>query len=129
MKSYNEEHEAFVSNLKGSSAFCVLIALCHGPPLIFFLKLIQGHRQPRIFRDYVFFMLPMLASLTIFADAGYLSLAILILSEIYILRRNIITQAIQNKQTSIQNDNTNEESSDKSFVTIFKGKRMSKQEL
>jgi hypothetical protein len=100
------------------------VCILHLPALVLLLKLVQSHRRPRLLRDYVFLALPCLLTTTVFANAGYLSLLLITLSDVYIYRT-------QNKGTSddIPAVNTRLKSfeinqdviTDKSYLSLFKG--------
>ena len=86
---YKEEHEGFVKNFKGTSAFFVVICLAHLPASILLLKIVQGSSKPLFIRDFVCLVLPLLLNMTILADYCYLTIFLLIGGEIvYILRFN-----------------------------------------
>jgi hypothetical protein len=74
VSTYKEEHEAFVSNLKGTSVGCVLVYLLHIPAFILLTKLTQRGRKIRILREFFFLVFPLLLEMTVFADYNYLSL-------------------------------------------------------
>ena len=76
--SYAEEHIAFVSNLKGTSAACVLVCLAHAPLSVLFLKLVQKRKRPLLQRDLLYLVLPILLNLTILADYCYITLLLLV---------------------------------------------------
>lgn len=131
ISSYNEEHELFVSNSKGSSVMCVLICLFHAPTLMLLLKLIQHNRKPRFLRDFIFFVFPLLLNITILVDQSYVSCCFLLLTEIYVLYNNrktgmninIITTENENIKNSIDlpdNNNNNH----KSYLSLFRGINM-----
>lgn len=118
--SYQEEHETFMSNVKGASAADVLVCLAHGPALIVILKLVQGGRKPRLIRDVACLGWPMLASVTILGDKsrGYLSLLILLLTAIFVVRtNNRDAQEDSNKPREV----VDEVSCDRTFLSLFKG--------
>ena len=86
---YKEEHEGFVKNFKGTSAFFVVICLAHLPASILLLKIVQGSSKPLFIRDFVCLVLPLLLNMTILADYCYITIFLLIVGEIvYILRFN-----------------------------------------
>ena len=86
---YKEEHEGFVKNFKGTSAFFVVICLAHLPASILLLKITQGSSKPLFIRDFLCLVLPLLFNMTILADYCYLTIFLLIGGEIiYILRFN-----------------------------------------
>ena len=86
---YKEEHEGFVKNFKGTSAFFVVICLAHLPASILLLKIIQGSSKPLFIRDFFCLVLPLLLNMTILADYCYITIFLLIGGEIiYILRFN-----------------------------------------
>ena len=88
MQLYNDAHSAFVSNLKGTSAGCVLICLLHVPVSILLLKSVQKASAPSYFRDFAYLVTPILLSVTLLADYGYFTSAILLLVGVLKLRRN-----------------------------------------
>eukprot|EP00981_Chlorochromonas_danica_P005220 scaffold1046_cov162-Ochromonas_danica.AAC.50 len=74
-ENYKEEHELFVSNLTGSSLFCVVAALLPLPallPLASFLQ--QGHHFFLV--DFATIAIPSLLSITLLADYFYARVAI-----------------------------------------------------
>jgi hypothetical protein len=84
--SYREEHESFVSNLKGSSVGCILACLMHIPAYVLLLKLAQRHRKPRLSRDYCLLVFPLLLTVTVFANHNYWSITALIVVLFFLLR-------------------------------------------
>ena len=115
-RSYKEQHEAFVSNLKGTSAACILTCLSHFPIIIIVLKLIQKKSKALYLRDLVYLTIPLLLSFTILADYSYITLLILLILIIYNL------QTSQGIIQSNEPDKTLSTNSNKlSFLTLFKG--------
>ena len=95
---YKEEHEGFVKNFKGTSAFFVVICLAHLPASILLLKIVQGSSKPLFIRDFVCLVLPLLLNMTILADyctsrSFFLSAVRLFTScdSILIARRRLLT--------------------------------------
>lgn len=120
MKPYSDEQAAFFSNLKGSSAWDVLLCILHLPALILLLKLVQCHRRPRLIRDFVFLVTPLLFCLTIFSEGSHLSLILIIISDIY-LYRSIKAQEDHMTMSNAFSDHNVEIFSEKSFLSLFKG--------
>jgi hypothetical protein len=114
--SYKEEHEAFVSNLKGTSVGCILACFLHIPAVILLLKLIQKKARPRILRDMVYLVIPLLLSLTVLADYSYVSLIIIAIAEIYTLQ----LQKLKYESDVVQ-DVIASEDKKKSYISLFKG--------
>ena len=79
---YAEEHIAFVSNLKGTSAACVLVCLAHAPLSVLLLKLVQKRKRPLLQRDLLYLVLPILLNLTILADYCYITVLMMLGLEI-----------------------------------------------
>ena len=79
---YKEEHEGFVKNFKGTSAFFVVICLAHLPASILLLKIIQGSSKPQFLRDFMCLVLPLLLNMTILADYCYLTIFMMIGCEV-----------------------------------------------
>ena len=124
MKTYAEEHAAFFSNLKGSSALDVLVCILHLPALVLLLKLVQGHKRPRLLRDYFFLAFPCLLSITVFSTAGCLSLLLITLSDIYIYRTHskATSDDISVPNTRFKVTDSNQEiTTEKSYLSLFKG--------
>ena len=116
-RSYKEQHEAFVSNLKGTSAACILTCLSHFPIIIIVLKLIQKKSKALYLRDLVYLTIPLLLSFTILADYSYITLLILLIFIIYNLQTSQVT--IQSSESEkILSTNSNK----LSFLTLFKGR-------
>lgn len=79
---YKQEHEGFVKNFKGTSAGNILCTLAHVPASILLLKIVQGNSQPSFIRDFSCLVLPILLNMTILADYCYLTIVLLVTSEI-----------------------------------------------
>jgi len=118
-ESYMLEHEAFVSNIKGTSVGCVLVCLLHLPMLILLTKLFQGRRKPRIIRDLVFLVLPILATITILAEYNYWSLLSAICISVLFMNSSDIN-CDSNSLNSCSHYASTYHST--SYITLFKGK-------
>ena len=115
VSSYKEDHESFVSNnIKGTSLGCILVVLAHAPALILLLKLVQKNSTPIFLRDMIYLVIPILLSMTVLADYCYLTLVVIVFSEIFALQQ----------QRGFCYDKVLFDSSKKPFITIFKGAHM-----
>ena len=114
MASYKSEHEYFVSNGIGTGAINILACLLHAPPLVYVLLSWQTGRQPRILRDLLVVSLPALLSLTLLAEYQFYTLL-----ACYIFAG--VVYAIHSKQTT-EDPKVPTESTQKSYLTLFKGK-------
>ena len=86
---YKEEHEGFVKNFKGTSAFFVIICLSHLPASILLLKIMQGSSKSSFLRDMLCLVLPILLNMTVLADYCYITIFLLVGFEmLYIFRFN-----------------------------------------
>lgn len=123
--SYKKQHEAFVSNLKGTSVGCILSCLAHAPALILLIKLVQKTSAPVFHRDMLCLVIPLLLSITVLADYCFLSLLAILFAEICFLQLQ--------KSTSIPSDKNLvtmlSGKSRKSFISLFKGLFRSRQPL
>lgn len=122
LRTYKEQHEAFVSNLQGSSVFEVLACVSQVPAFIMLLKLVQRNSKPSIIRDFLLFTLPTLLSITLFANLNYWSLLVLVvgLGYYHSRDRNRITQPSTPPTTPLNPSNLGE-TDDTSYLTLFKG--------
>lgn len=84
--SYKEEHESFVSNLKGSSIGCIIACLMHVPIFILILKLVQRYKKPSLARDFLILVFPSLLVVTVFANYNYFTLVMLSIILFLIIR-------------------------------------------
>ena len=75
---YKEEHEGFVKNFKGTSAFFVIICLSHLPASILLLKIMQGSSKSLFVRDMLCLVLPILLNMTVLADYCYITIFLLV---------------------------------------------------
>mmetsp|Transcript_14027 Transcript_14027/g.20977 ORF Transcript_14027/g.20977 Transcript_14027/m.20977 type:complete len:565 (-) Transcript_14027:11-1705(-) len=122
--AYKDEHEAFVSNLKGTSLSCVLVCLAHVPACILLLKLVQAWRRPRILRDLFVLVYPLMFSLTIFSGHGYWSLPSLfsiafMISQLKGDRRGAGLSSDHFGSTTLEDSQTK-----LSYLSLFKGSNM-----
>ena len=126
--SYMLEHEAFVSNIKGTSVGCVLVCLLHLPIFILLTKLFQGKRKPRIIRDLVFLVLPILATITVLAEYNYWSLLSAICISVLFMNSSDLTYDLNRDHVLVGDSNSPTSSShaiiyySTSYITLFKGK-------
>lgn len=134
--NYKYEHEQFMSNLKGSSAACIVACLLHVPVFVMLTKLIQKGRKPRLLREFFFLCLPLLLTMTIFADYTYLSLFIGLITAASLYqsqRRRIIAEssnvssaaievAVNNSQQSHHPPAHQSKYQRTSYLTLSKGK-------
>jgi len=126
--SYMLEHEAFVSNIKGTSVGCVLVCLLHLPMFILLTKLFQGKRKPRIIRDLVFLVLPILATITVLAEYNYWSLLSAICISVLFMNSSDLTYDLNRDHVLVGDSNSPTSSShaiiyySTSYITLFKGK-------
>ena len=125
--SYMLEHEAFVSNIKGTSVGCVLVCLLHLPMLILLTKLFQGRRKPRIIRDLVFLVLAILATITILAEYNYWSLLTAICISVLFMNSSDLICDLNRDHVFVGDSNNPTSSShaiiynSTSYITLFKG--------
>lgn len=134
--SYKEQHEAFVSNLKGTSLFCVATCLAHVPALLLLTKLLHircGLIEPRVkmpqisaVREYLFFVLPMLLVITVLADYNYLTL--LVICSVVAALRSSLPQKVALEEFSVSSGPREAVAatdlsikSQASFLSLFKG--------
>lgn len=124
--TYKEEHEAFVSNLKGTSIGCIYFCLSHVPALVLLLKLVQANRRPRLLRDFTFLVIPILLIITLLADQSFWTLPCLLLGEILAINRLQFRKGLGVFIGDIPSSgNVNTISSNKkTYLSLFKGKRM-----
>jgi hypothetical protein len=118
---YKSDHEAFVSNLKGTSAGDVIACLGHFPATIILIKMIQKTSIPLYLRDLVYLALPILLSMTILADYSYVSLIGIVVSEIVVLqmsKTNSIDSQLENASDNKKIDYLNKKLT---FISLFKG--------
>lgn len=120
--SYKIEHEAFVSNLKGTSIACIIACLLHIPALILLLKIFQTSRRARLIRDYFVFVFPLILTITVLADYNYVTIALLGLLIVYLTKADgapsVIISSKQLRRKDSQNDWSH---SDSYYITLFKG--------
>lgn len=123
--SYMLEHEAFVSNIKGTSVGCVLVCLLHLPMLILLTKLFQGTRKPRIIRDLIFLVLPILATITVLAEYNYWSLLSAICISVLFLNSSDLNYDLNKDHVGGSNSPTSSNYAmiynSTSYITLFKG--------
>lgn len=124
--NYKAEHEQFVSNLKGSSAACVLTCLLHVPLFIFLTKLVQKGRKPRLLREFFFLSLPLLFTMTVFADYAYLSICIVLITAVSLYqtqRTRIIAESSSASESSVQSylEEYQLQNHRTSYLTLSKG--------
>ena len=115
--SYKKQHEAFVSNLKGTSVGCILSCLAHAPVLILMIKLVQKTSSPIFFRDMMYLVIPLLLSITILADYCLLSLLAIIFAQICFLQMQQTASIPSDKNLVTMLSGK----SRKSFISLFKG--------
>lgn len=121
-RSYKEVHEAFVSNLKGTSAGDVFIILVHLPLAILLLKLVQGSSRPLYLRDLMYLALPLLLSLTVLADFSYLSGVLLLIGELFVLQmRHVKSIRVTDTDNSVDTSLNPPQSNQLTFISLFKG--------
>jgi len=134
-QSYKEVHEAFVSNLKGTSAGDVFVVLVHLPLAILLLKLVQGSSsssssssRPLFLRDFVYLALPLLLSLTVLADLSYVSAVLLLIGELFTLqmKQQQKSTRLTNTENHPADSNTDllqqqHTSHNLTFISLFKG--------
>ena len=125
-RPYKDHHEAFVSNLKGTSAADVLICLSYVPVAVILLKLVQKSSLPLYLRDVAYLVVPILLNLTILADFSYITLFALLLCELYTLQKIL---QISLRGSNISDDifyysaeNNSLLKSKTSFISLFRGK-------
>ena len=129
---YKEEHEGFVKNFKGTSAFFIIICLAHLPASILLLKIVQGSSKPLFIRDLFCLVLPLLLNMTILADYCYITLFFMVTCEmLYIFRFNPYRARKPSDNELLENGNQREKSSFSSavvrcqkaaYLNLFKGK-------
>ena len=121
--SYKDEHQAFVSNLKGTSVGCIFVCLAHAPAFILLLKLVQYNRRQRILRDFIFLVIPVLLNMTILADQCYWSLPIMVASELYFFVRKEKRSTTTSSLHSNIDSSVDSPSDRKIYLTLFKGNK------
>lgn len=120
ISSYKDEHESFVSNLKGTSVACVVTCLAHVPAFIMLAKVMQRTRKPRIIREFLCLSFPLLLTITVFADYSYLSLTILgiTLGVLNFQHRKHLLSDLQAGKLEQQMDDKNDRTA---YLTLSKG--------
>lgn len=118
---YKKEHESFVSNLSGSTASHVLACLAHGPALLFFLKVVQNHRQPIIIRDYTILTIPVLLNMTVLAAYSFQTIALLMVSAVLYFYWLVSSNTHRWKVVGIVNECQHERDKRRSYLTYFRG--------
>jgi hypothetical protein len=118
MLSYKQEHEAFVSNLKGASIGCLLVCLVHAPIFVFMAKVLLQSNQTKFWKEFLFLCLPLILIMTLFSDYNYLSCACFSLLIVFtVSNNNVLTIHFGNEEENIINCNNK----NISYLTIFKG--------
>jgi hypothetical protein len=128
---YKEEHEGFVKNFKGTSAFFIIICLAHLPASILLLKIVQGSSKPLFIRDMFCLVLPLLLNMTVLADYCYITIFFMVTCEmIYIFRFNPYRARKPSDNDLLENSNLRVKSSFSSavvrcqkaaYLNLFKG--------
>ncbi len=130
-RPYREQHESFVSNLKGTSPLDVLVSLAHFPIALILLKLLQKGSTPMFLRDVTGLMLPLLLCLTLFADYSYLTLLVILIGELWLLQRRAPSASVEVSSLCGEASpakekllivSTPRKLLSTSFITLFKGK-------
>ena len=134
--SYKEEHESFVSNLKGSSIGCIIVCLMHVPVFILTLKLVQRYKKPTLMRDFLILVFPSLLVVTVFANYNYVSLVALTIILCLVMRSlsqckhvnetvlsDVNIEFVSGNHKDELNNGKNEENIHQrtSYITIYKG--------
>ncbi len=120
MIDYKADHEAFVSNLSGSSVACVLVTLLHVPAFIFLAKYAMTECKNAFLREFLVLSFPLLLTMTVFSDYIYLSLGIILLI-IYCVLGNA---QLSDDRTTIEDKSSYRENKNyrTSYLTLSKGK-------
>ena len=124
MNQYKAEHEAFVSNMKGTSVGCIFACLAHAPALILILKGSQGFNTPNILRDFVFLVVPTLLTITVASDYNYLTLVCmyaLIGAYLFSSSKRMTLDSLFNEKAANARNVESHSHNNTSYLTLFKG--------
>lgn len=126
ISDYKVAHEAFVSNIKGTSIGCIIACLLHIPAYILMLKISQFRRKPRIIRDYCLLTVPMLLTITVVVDHNYWSLACVTALLIYVIKSDThdsdgSVDATDMNIMSSNNERPERLTGSTTYLTLFKG--------
>jgi phosphatidylinositol glycan class W len=125
--SYEAEKLAFVSNLKGTSAGCVLVCLAHAPLAVLGLKMVQKRKRPLLQRDALFLVLPVLLNMTLLADYCYWTFVVflgLVVAYVWKVESDVRRRKVVTLDAAPESSSSSSNSDKLSYLTLFKGLNM-----